>query len=96
MQRIRLFILILLKNIQKYISPIWFGVSYCGNNTVVNNVGRYFACVGDNENNRSSDDYEINSGKIIKVNDQNNDKNNDNSKKKKKKKKKKDNDLTLE
>ena len=26
----------------RYIGPDWFGVSYCGNNTVVNNVGSYF------------------------------------------------------
>ncbi|ORX64965.1 hypothetical protein BCR32DRAFT_284777 [Anaeromyces robustus] len=26
----------------RYIGPDWFGVGYCGNNTVVNNVGSYF------------------------------------------------------
>ncbi|KAG4092765.1 hypothetical protein H8356DRAFT_1404538 [Neocallimastix lanati (nom. inval.)] len=26
----------------RYIGPNWFGVSYCGNNTIVNNVGEYF------------------------------------------------------
>jgi len=26
----------------RYIGPDWFGVSYCGNNTVVNNIGNYF------------------------------------------------------
>eukprot|EP00833_Pecoramyces_ruminatium_P006812 jgi/Orpsp1_1/1180844/evm.model.c7180000074843.1 len=66
----------------KYIGPTWFGVSYCGNNTVVNNVGRYFTYVGDDKIIKSSDDYKVNSDKITKVNDQNNDKNKDNSKKK--------------
>jgi len=27
----------------RYIGPNWFGVSYCGNNTVVNNIGEYFS-----------------------------------------------------
>ncbi|KAG4081735.1 hypothetical protein H8356DRAFT_971023, partial [Neocallimastix lanati (nom. inval.)] len=29
----------------RYIGPNWFGVSYCGNNTIVNNVGEYFKVV---------------------------------------------------
>ncbi|ORX41565.1 hypothetical protein BCR36DRAFT_218421, partial [Piromyces finnis] len=34
----------------KYIGPTWFGVAYCGNNTIVNNVGRYFKYIGDDVN----------------------------------------------
>jgi len=29
----------------RYIGPNWFGVSYCGNNTLVNNVGEYYKIV---------------------------------------------------
>ncbi|ORX98451.1 hypothetical protein LY90DRAFT_519983 [Neocallimastix californiae] len=29
----------------RYIGPNWFGVSFCGNNTVVNNIGEYFKVV---------------------------------------------------
>jgi hypothetical protein len=42
----------------KYIGPAWFGVSYCDNSTVVNNVGRYFTYVGDDKNKKPSNDYE--------------------------------------
>jgi len=31
-----------IKNYARYIGPDWFGVSYCGNNTVVNDIGNYF------------------------------------------------------
>ncbi|ORX41590.1 hypothetical protein BCR36DRAFT_227590, partial [Piromyces finnis] len=38
----------------KYIGPTWFGVAYCGNNTIVNNVGRYFKYIGDDRNNNNN------------------------------------------
>jgi len=65
----------------KYIGPTWFGVSYCGNSTVVNNVGRYFTYVGDDKNKKPSDDYEVESNKISKDNNQSNEINKDNSNK---------------
>ncbi|ORX34337.1 hypothetical protein BCR36DRAFT_417231 [Piromyces finnis] len=34
----------------KYIGPTWFGVAYCGYNTIVNNVGHYFKYIGDDVN----------------------------------------------
>ncbi|ORX49024.1 hypothetical protein BCR36DRAFT_251888, partial [Piromyces finnis] len=33
----------------KFAGPTWFGVSMCGNNTVVNNVGRYFKYTGNSD-----------------------------------------------
>jgi len=43
----------------KFAGPTWFGVSMCGNNTVVNNVGRYFKYIGNSDNEENSNENKI-------------------------------------
>ena len=47
------------ETIEKFAGPTWFGVSMCGNNTVVNNVGRYFKYIGNSDNEENSNENKI-------------------------------------
>ncbi|KAL6592993.1 hypothetical protein U3516DRAFT_852653 [Neocallimastix sp. 'constans'] len=49
----------------KFIGPDWFGVSYCGNNTLVNNIGKYYTVI----KNKSYNKRESKENKSVDVND---------------------------
>jgi len=52
----------------RYIGSDWFGVSYCGNNVVVNNIGEYFT-VSENTNYEKREiNEEINEEELKKKN----------------------------
>ncbi|KAL6589314.1 hypothetical protein U3516DRAFT_806765 [Neocallimastix sp. 'constans'] len=48
----------------KFIGPDWFGVSYCGNNTLVNNIGKYYTVI----KNKSYNKRESKENKSVDVN----------------------------
>ncbi|KAL6628889.1 hypothetical protein LY90DRAFT_641706 [Neocallimastix californiae] len=49
----------------KFIGLDWFGVSYCGNNTLVNNIGKYYTVI----KNKSYNKRESKENKSVDVND---------------------------
>ncbi|KAG4093689.1 hypothetical protein H8356DRAFT_1402663 [Neocallimastix lanati (nom. inval.)] len=51
-------------NNNTFIGPDWFGVSYCGNNTLVNNIGKYYTVI----KNKSYNKRESKENKSVDVN----------------------------